>query len=888
MKERIKVQYLWGKLSKNKKNWHALLWHLIDAGVVARSLWNLYLSDSFKKGVSEDLGLDHDHTRNLVSFWISLHDIGKAGPAFQQSSPIHKKLLEEAGLNFPKTISPTQGYHGLATTWIIRDQFLEHYKQNARFLSGLSMILGGHHGEIPDSGMVIDSTYQKDHLGDEKWGKVRLNIISNLESVFKPPKDFHLPEDLSKTNAILLLTAGLTTAADWIASNEDYFCYENTELFIQNYLNRSEQNAMRALKELGWGGWQAEGAPMEFSNCFPDFSPNTMQEKCIHETQNLESPFFAILESATGSGKTESALLLADSAIQKEQKSGFYIAMPSQATSNQMFERTVNFLSNRYPKDHLNVHLVHGAALLNDFYEKTRISSINQDSEDKFANITSEEWFLPRKKTLLAPFGVGTVDQTFMSVMRSKHFFLRLFGLSNKIIIFDEVHAYDVYMVEIFKRLLGWMRAVNSSVIILSATLPHTSRVELVEAFSGNKNSLPTQPLPRLTISNKEKIGTFNLGDQENRTIKLNWIDDESLESCLIGKLSEGGNAAIICNRVARAQEIYDRLTSIFPEEVVLFHSRFPHCWRADIEKRVLERYGKDDSTRPRRSILVATQVIEQSLDLDFDLILSDLAPVDLLIQRIGRLHRHTEVIPPLSRPEYLSEPEFVVFRPKLNPQGLPIFGKDEYIYKKYILERTFFILTDKKEIVLPSDSDTLINGVYSQEKSEKIPSGLWQEIFNHLEEMTQKDAVDQTKASNQLIPQAHRNIFNDLRVSFDDENDPNSFSIMQTLTRNALPTVQLVCLLKTKHGLSTLFGNRLINLEKIPDKETVKACLQSSLTITNQQLVKHFLGTQLPAAWKKAALIRTKFPIVFENHRCEISGKMWVLDREKGLFEQN
>lgn len=877
---------LWAKTSEESVNWHPLIWHMIDSGTVAKIFWRKYLSVSFKWSFCQLFSLEDQEACNLLSFWVSLHDIGKAGPAFQKKSADRLNFLKDAGYPFPTSLSKEQGYHGLASTWILRDYFLQAYPQHPRFGNALAIVLGGHHGEFPSNSDILDSTYKTDHLGNVIWQNLRDKLIEYCSLAFSPPKVINFPNDRKEFNPILTIIAGITTTSDWIASNTNYFSYHPEGGSLRAYAEIAEQRALFSLEDLGWGGWSPPIKPASFSDLFPDFNPNNLQKTIIENISDLNPPFLLIIEAQTGSGKTEAALYVADHEIQSQKKAGFYIAMPTQATSNQMFERTVNFLQQRYPKSTVNVHLVHGSALLNDFVKKIRFSGVNQDG-NSLANIVSEEWFLPRKKTLLAPFGVGTVDQTFLSVMRSKHFFLRLFGLSNKVVIFDEVHAYDVYMVEIFKRLLSWLRAVNTSVIILSATLPRNSRMELIEAFGGDPSCAEDCEFPRLTRVDADKTNVIQAGTPDNRRIDLNWIDDIVIEKTLQEYCGAGGNVAIICNRVARVQELFERLQLAFPNVLItVFHSRFPYCWRKEIEDKVINLYGKDTHNRPKFSIVIATQVIEQSLDLDFDLIISDLAPVDLLIQRIGRLHRHTETN--ALRPARLIRPKIFLVNPNIQKDGMPEFGKDGYVYEKYILERTYFAIRTKNEVLLPNDTDELINEVYSQEKSTTIPDIFWDQIKKDFDDMVGKNASESIKASNQLIPDYSTNFLGKIDSAFSDEHDPQSYSIIQTLTRNAPPSVQIVCLLQIDSQLVTLSGERPIDLNKEPGLEETKECLQSTINITNWKFVQQILHSTACPGWKKSASLRTKYPIIFTNDSAVLGNFLLHLDRHRGLTISN
>jgi CRISPR-associated endonuclease/helicase Cas3 len=290
------------------------------------------------------------------------------------------------------------------------------------------------------------------------------------------------------------------------------------------YTARSGRKAHTSLEDLGWLGWQPTGETLSFTKAFAYLKfkePRGVQAEVITAAKDLQPQILLILEAPTGIGKTEIAVYLADTWLQQYAGRGLYVAMPTQATSNQMYERIGDFLNNRYPKMHLNYHLVHGqAAWLDELRERVELQQVGDDDA---ARVLAESWFAPRKRTLLAPFGVGTVDQSFMSILQTRHFFVRLFGLSHKVIIFDEVHAYDTFMSTLFERLLAWLNAIGTSVIILSATLPAETRRKLVEAYSG-------QPLtrsgeyPSLTIATSGSEPVFiELPKPAEVTVQLAW-----------------------------------------------------------------------------------------------------------------------------------------------------------------------------------------------------------------------------------------------------------------------------------------------------------------------------------------------------------------------------
>src|SRR5690606_8403798 len=345
-----------------------------------------------------------------------------------------------------------------------------------------------------------------------------------------------------------------------------------------------------------------------------------------------------------------------------------------------------DFLRTRYPDLVVAPRLLHSQAQWRIRPDEQRPANLEDDDT---AHVL--RWFMPKKRGLLVPFAVGTVDQALLGVLLTRHFFVRLFGLGHKVVIFDEVHAYDTYMSTLFERLLEWLSAIGTSVIILSATLPERTRRRLVAAYAGEGlQALPdSSGYPRLTVTGLSTAASHMLeaGDLPTRIVHLNWLakSDEELRELVLDAYEQGGCIAVLCNTVKRAQQIYEVLAyEVDEDDLLLFHARFPPAWRQDIEHEVVERFGKK-GRRPERAVLVATQVVEQSLDLDFDLMITELPPIDMLIQRVGRLHRHVR-----ARPPHLVEPRVHLIQPACDVDGVPHFGRgDEYIYGRFPLLAT-------------------------------------------------------------------------------------------------------------------------------------------------------------------------------------------------------
>ncbi|MFC1998014.1 CRISPR-associated helicase Cas3', partial [Chloroflexota bacterium] len=349
---------------------------------------------------------------------------------------------------------------------------------------------------------------------------------------------------------------------------------------------------------------------------------------------------------------------------------------------------------------------------------------------------------------------------------------------------------------QLFLRLLAWLRAIGSSVIVLSATLPEKTRQDMAKAFCKETQQNITPPYsnyPRMTLSTSENIKTVTLPSSDDRTININWIDQapETIVQKLRTRLKEGGCAAVICNTVQHAQDVYLALyeANLIPhDDLILFHSRFPPAWRKDIEMRVLRKFGKNGD-RPQKAIVVATQVLEQSLDLDFDLMITDLAPIDLIIQRVGRLHRHKRE----KRPLGLETPQVVIIQPD-GELTSPEFGSSGYVYQPFILWRTWIVLEGRTKLLLPGETSDLIESVYGEYDPASLPTEIAPKLEQAHAIMLKDYGKADYEAKKRLVPDPGiENLVTDPMQDLKDDEDPSLHPQIKALTRLIPPGVDLI-----------------------------------------------------------------------------------------------
>jgi len=879
-------QLLWAKTDKAKTTTHPLICHMIDVAQVTLVLWDAVLTESIHTQFAEALGLDADAAGRLIAFWAGSHDLGKASPCFQRKHKPTKNSLSAAGLSFPRLFARESCRHGTVSAYVLEALLETETGLPHRLAKKVARGVGGHHGAWPLPDDVQVQSLKSAQVGGDDWDAVRRDLLHVMSTLFAPPTVERLGATHQENNALLTLLSGLTSAADWIGSMERYFPYAEGPVDPARYAGRAAVQARRALEELGWTRWQPPTESVSFRDLFR-LEPRPMQEAVVDLAERLDRPALVIIEAPTGIGKTEAALYLADHWAHICQQRGLYVAMPTMATSNQMFRRVREVLARRYPRSLVNLHLVHSQARWSDDMRTLRLQTADERPGGTVAAMT---WFLPHKRSLLAPFGVGTVDQTLLSVLQTRHFFVRLFGLSHKTVIFDEVHAYDTYMSTIFQRLLGWLRAVDASVVILSATLPAQTRRELLQAYAGTPDlPLPDAPYPALTWVMGDQTGVVPLEAPDSRTVALEWIkrEPETIASRLADELRDGGCVAVICNTVKRAQEVYRVLETaqIVPaDNLLLFHARFPFAWRDEIEQKILSRFGKEGD-RPRKAIVVATQVIEQSLDLDFDLMITDLAPVDLILQRAGRLHRHTRD----SRPAPLSTPRLLIATPA-DGDGAPDFGRDVYIYERYVLLRSYLALQERDLLTLPSETASLIESVYSDEDTtvDSPTPAIAAALVDARQRMQRHEEQHVYKARTKLVPDPQTGNLLAQRNLPLEEDSPELHEAFQALTRLIPPGVSLVCLHWTAAGLTLEpdGGGPVVDLARKPEPDLTEQLARYTLKVTHQPVVQHFLAQPIPVGWRDHPLLRNHRAAVFTDGVCPLAGTLYTLrlSRKLGL----
>ncbi|NJK59597.1 MAG: CRISPR-associated helicase Cas3' [Oscillatoriales cyanobacterium SM2_1_8] len=878
-----------GKWSDNgQPEYHPVICHLIDTAAVARTILDSYLSEAAIARLAEGLGLSGESLIRWGSFLAGSHDLGKVCPSFQFQVPEVGKVVVGGELYEKyRQLSELSGFapHGTVTAKTL-PEFLKELGMNSRLAKHFAAIAGGHHGFFPTFSEL--QNLNSNGMGDEpKWNRFRREVYQQLCGHAGLTVG-DLPSQCSNGAAMIL--AGLTTTADWIASNSEFFPYAK-DVPLGEYVAELPSKVAKALRGMGWQKPIA-GECLPFEILFGGFQPRPLQEEAIALSKNLAPPCLVLIEAAMGEGKTEAALYLADCFQHSSGTGGFYIGLPTMATSNAMFARVGKFLAARYPKNMVNLTLSHSAAALQTEYLQSQCRLDQVYDDEGQGKVIASEWHAARKRSLLSPYGVGTLDQGLMGVVRSRHQFVRLFGLAGRTAIMDEIHAYDLYTSTLLERLLEWLAALGSPAIALSATLPQATRRRLLSAYArgcgGRVHEVPEVNYPRITAyaANAVQTRTFAASPHVCRTLGIHWVSEPAWMAQLPKALAGGGCAAVICSTVGRSQAIYQQLQAYFPPaELGLFHGRFLFGDRERIEKDCLAKFSKEGNARPAKFVLVATQVIEQSLDVDFDVMVTDMAPMDLLLQRSGRLHRHGR-----SRPPNLQKPTLWLIRPTIASDGKVAFAESGFIYDRHILLRTWLALRDRDRLDLPSEMDRLIELAYDlempiPEELEAVHREDWQKSQGSYR---QDSAILETQAEKVRIPPAIKKADMELftRIGSDDDE-----STLAAVTRLGQESITVVFLAKDASGALVLPSDRRpVDTKQPLDLETIRRLLACSTRISKPGLVPWLQQHPArPANWR-SALLRNCACVVVDADGAAIAGT-WrlVLDPKLGVcIEKN
>jgi len=893
------VKLFWGKAgpkAKGTSELHPALFHMLDVGMVAQVMAERSPRTALR-GLRLAAGLSTDDAARHVGFLVATHDVGKISPGFQEKR--YDLIQAQRDRDYPFPPNP-ESNHGLITQHHLRCR-----AGKARAAETVARALGAHHGTFHERGPA--EARRKDGIG--LWQDAREAAIAVLAEIFGVDADAALrPLEFCPSDAMVL--AGLTSVADWIGSDKRFFSPEGEQPRpIHAYAEHAYNQARLALSELGWDPWHPDGTVWNFSQLFPEFAPNALQQLTARLAGSVTSPCLVVIEAPMGTGKTEAALHLADVLLNRLGHVGLYDALPTQATSSQMFRRVLDdYLSRRLLGQPANLHLLHGLAAFDDAYaellegqpppapQPSDISDVDGRPNSPGAAVEAAAWFRGRKLGLLSPFAVGTVDQALQGVLQTRHMFVRLHGLANKVVLVDEAHAYDTYTSTLLNCLLEWLAELGCSVIVLSATLPAAKRRALIHAYTGQEvKSVPGAEYPRITVAVRGGQSTaHSVPDGPEGEVTLEPLPllaasarEAAVAERLAHELREGGCAAWICNTVDAAQLAYLQLQRLRAEDhpvfhdadLILYHARFPAGDRQQIETLIDGKFGKNGlkaGARPNRAVLIGTQVLEQALDYSVDVMVTELAPIDLVLQRSGRLHRHDH-----PRPAALEEPRLLWITPTTNEAAEPQFGTSSKIYEEVILLRSWHALRHHPTVRHPRGIEELVEEVYG----EKPLPGALQALEERLRKKAeiQRATHERQALANAIYRPTDEDPFRMDRQVPDEEMaaDVRGFPG----TRLAEPNVTLICAYQRAEGIVLSHDDpRPLDLELRPDRKEEGRLLCRSVRVQNRHWVEHFRTQEPPAGWKESPALRHHRLAVFVDDELAAGGNILRLDPALGL----
>ena len=675
------VDLLWAKKPYNEDDIQGIVplrEHLYNVVNEITRLWDMWVS----RGVKKTCQIEEDLARKLLIFLGYTHDLGKASPAFQLKESFKtpdcddfiRQRIEQAGYKVGN-LYPNRNNtpHALVSYDILKQAGLD---------ESICVIVGGHHGKPPEKQSSLKKQGYLENCGYdcEKWKGAQQQLLAEACRIIEMPveeiKNIKLPISAQ------VLFSGLLIYADWLASTEEDISLPTM--------------------------WRTADLSNPYEMRFNIKFPRPVQKNLELIINEAKNPGIFIIEAPMGEGKTEAALVASELLAAKSGTRGIYFALPSQATSNAMFERVLNWLTT-FDQD-ANIRLVHGKSHLNETYEALRYSMNTEDD----THITVHEWLSGRKKGILSDFNIGTIDHVLMAGLKQKHLAMRHLGLASKVLIIDECHAYDIYMQSYLLKTLSYLGAYGVPVIILSATLPTATRQKLIGAYlnqtvDGSEAWATSLAYPLITYTEGQKIMINEIpANKERRDLKIavKLLEDRDVLSTLKEKIIDGGCVGLIFNTVRKAQNAYNIIAQEFgTEKVELLHSGFIAIDRATKEEQLVSVLGKANLGKRESKIVIGTQIFEQSLDIDFDMLFTELCPMDLLLQRIGRLHRHDRW-----RPDHLTLPTCYVIG-AIDETNLD--KGSAYIYGEDLLLSTLHALPS--QIHLPNDIPRLIADVYEE-----------------------------------------------------------------------------------------------------------------------------------------------------------------------------
>lgn len=863
---------LWAKSGESQG--HGLLAHMLDVAAVAQQVLAREPAATLH-GLAAQQGWPVDACLRAVSALAGMHDLGKGIPGFQGKWPQGQAADEAAGLPFSRSLMDVAA-HDLASGVELRQLLAPRLGAAA---SALAIAVASHHGHV----FTLNDLKAARRPGEPPaWSAARREVFDAFVQTVDPDA---LPWLGEPALPMLSWLAGLTSVADWIGSNVEWFPPGERAATLAGHFEAALRLADAALDAIRWPRHEPLLRESATADALvgrivgrADVAARPLQRKADELLVGVAEPVLLLVEAPMGEGKTELAFLAHLRLQAALGHRGLYVGLPTQATGNAMFDRALAFLRAFGHELPLDLQLAHGGSLLDERLVELR--GIHGEPGD---NVRSSAWFAQRRRPLLSPYGVGTIDQALFATLNVKHHFVRLWGLANRVVVLDEVHAYDTYTGGLIEALLRWLKALGCSVILMSATLPRAKRDGLLAAWGCKPATAPPLPYPRALLAEGSSVRGQHFECRPLAPIELRALDEE-LESIALHAaqlLAQGGCGAVVVNTVDRAQRLYERLQALVEDPggaLMLFHARYPADERSAREQAVLRVFGRNGQ-RPQRALLVATQVVEQSLDIDFDFLVSDLAPVDLLLQRAGRLHRHER-----ERPEAHARPVLVVAGmlagrlPELQSTGW------KSVYEPYVLARTWAFASRESRWHLPQDIDRLVQTVYGDAE---LPAGLDVAARDYIEGTAWGDHLGEQQSQRQFAVNAAIDALAEPQHAYigkrrgDEEGTGLGVHAQTRLGDDSITVVPV----HVDGGVWRLHAHgEPFDPAFKPSPALAKQLIARQVRLSRMAVVKHLQGMESPRGFTEHAWLRDVKPLMLDGGMLNIGRLQVRLDPVLGI----